>query len=839
MVLLLGRDRQEPDAPGPTAPQALFDYFAGEIFHRLDADTRRILLESALLPTMTVGAVERLTGETKSAAVLADLARRNYFTVKSTQAEATYQYHALFRAFLLREAKTTWPPARLAELQRKTAALLEAEGRVEEAVEVLREAGAWQELARAIVTTAPVLATQARLQTLATWIALLPTEIVNDNAWLLYWRAQCRMMINPAEAREYSEKAFALFDRAGDPAGLYLSWASAVYTYAVGWQDLRPLDRWLELFAAIEARYPEIPSPEITAHVTCSMLVALTHRQPRHPDTERWTRIATDIVNAPGDREHRVMLAAYLGIFYTWNGPFRHCAGLITLVRPLLAVELSPTIQILWQCFVGMYASARASHLECLAAAEEARRIARDSGASAMDNIIGIIGIHACLTAGDVRAAETWVTNTDALHDTGQIDYSVYYHGLSLIAMHKGEHQLAAEYARRSFTLAQQYGNALPEGVSHVGLAQALFELGQPEQAREQLAMGWEVAQRTGSELMEYLCWFGQACDAICHGGETDWHAPLHSLLAREKENGGMGVPLWSLKRVVQVYTFALDHGIEVEYVRSVIRRRNLMPETPPLDVENWPWPYRFYTLGRFSIVKDDKPLTLTGKGQKKPLELLKTLIAFGGREVGVSQLTEALWPDADGDTAQHAFETTLHRLRKLFGDDAPLQLKDGRLTLDASQCWVDGWAFERLLSNIEVKLGSTFPPDEIRPLTKKLFDLYREPFLGHEVELPAALSMRERLRSRFLRALRELGHRHETREAFEAASECYLRALEVEPLAEEFYQKLMLGYRALGRTAEALAVYERCKKTLHALLGVGPSRETESLRESLAAGRG
>jgi LuxR family transcriptional regulator, maltose regulon positive regulatory protein len=839
-VLLLAQAQHEPQTEQSTeaAPQVLFDYFAGEVFQHLDPTTQDILLQSTFLPKMSSASLLALTGQVRAPRVLAELAGKKYFTTVHTHSRNVYQYHPLFRAFLLAEAKRRIAQPRLGEIQRQAAQLLHAEGETQDAVHLLHAAGDWEALALIIVTQAPALAAEARLQTLETWIRMLPATLVDQMPWLLFWLAQCRMMVNPAEARDHSERAYALFDQAGDAAGLYLSWSSVVYTFAVGWQDLRPLDRWLELFTSIEARYPEIPSAEITARVTCSMLAALTHRQPRHPNTERWTQLATAMANSPGNGEYRVMLAAYLGIFYTWSGPFRRGGELITLVRPLLAGDLSPTIQILWRCFVGMYASARTADVECLAAAEEARRIARDSKANAMDNIIGIIGIHACLAVGDVRAAETWVTSTDALHDTGQIDYAVYYYGLSLIAMHKGEVQSAAEYARKSLTLAQQFGNALPEGVARVGLAQALFELGQPAQAREQLAMAWEVTQHIRSELLEYLCWFGQATDAICYAGETDWVAPLNALLAREKDNGGMGVPLWPQARVAQVYTFALDQGIEVEYVRSVIRRRNLMPQTPPLDVENWPWSYRIYTLGGFSIDQNDKPMTLSGKGQKKPLELLKTLIALGGREVGALQLTEALWPDADGDAAQHAFETTLHRLRKFFGDDAPLQFKDGRLSLDDRRCWIDGWAFERLLSNIEGKLGKA-SPDQVASLTKKLFDLYRGPFLSHEAEIPAALSMHERLRSRFLRALRELGRHHETCKAFETASACYLRALEVEPLAEEFYQKLMLGYRALGRIAEALAVYERCRKTLHALLGVGPSRETEALRASLVAEQG
>jgi len=205
---------------------------------------------------------------------------------------------------------------------------------------------------------------------------------------------------------------------------------------------------------------------------------------------------------------------------------------------------------------------------------------------------------------------------------------------------------------------------------------------------------------------------------------------------------------------------------------------------------------------------------------------------------VSQAQLTAALWPDAEGDAGQQAFEVTLHRLRKMLGEDAPLQLKDGRLTLDARRCWVDGWAFERLLSSLETGLRK-HKPDGLDALAQNLFTLYQGTALDRESELPATLSLRERLRSRFLRNLKELGRHHESQQAWDRATEYYLRALEVEPLAEEFYQKLMLGYHTLERSAEGLAVYERCKKTLHASLGVGPSRETEALRQSLvAAGR-
>ena len=61
-----------------------------------------------------------------------------------------------------------------------------------------------------------------------------------------------------------------------------------------------------------------------------------------------------------------------------------------------------------------------------------------------------------------------------------------------------------------------------------------------------------------------------------------------------------------------------------------------------------------------------------------------------------------------------------------------------------------------------------------------------------------------------------------------------YHRGLEVEPLAEELYQRLMLCYRNSGRKAEALAIYQRCRTNLSAGLDLAPSPLTEELRASI-----
>ncbi len=50
----------------------------------------------------------------------------------------------------------------------------------------------------------------------------------------------------------------------------------------------------------------------------------------------------------------------------------------------------------------------------------------------------------------------------------------------------------------------------------------------------------------------------------------------------------------------------------------------------------------------------------------------------------------------------------------------------------------------------------------------------------------------------------------------------------------EAIYQRQMVCYRSLGLIAEAMAVYERCRKTLFTHHGISPSAETEALYQRL-----
>jgi DNA-binding SARP family transcriptional activator len=247
--------------------------------------------------------------------------------------------------------------------------------------------------------------------------------------------------------------------------------------------------------------------------------------------------------------------------------------------------------------------------------------------------------------------------------------------------------------------------------------------------------------------------------------------------------------------------------------------------------------PVRVYTLGRFSVQVCGNALIHKQSRQQRPLELLQALIAFGGRDVGVELLCQALWPDADGDLAKNTFDVTLHRLRRLFGNNELFLLRDHRLTLNSQLAWVDAWLFERLVNHAERLLPRTGEPLVIRQLdrvSERLLTLYQGNFLERESANAWSLTMRERLRSKLLRHILDHGRIWERLGEWERAIRFYRKGLEIDPLTEMLYQRLIICYCELGHRGDALAMYHRCEDILTRQFQIEPSSATRALYTSL-----
>jgi LuxR family transcriptional regulator, maltose regulon positive regulatory protein len=372
-------------------------------------------------------------------------------------------------------------------------------------------------------------------------------------------------------------------------------------------------------------------------------------------------------------------------------------------------------------------------------------------------------------------------------------------------------------------------------GLAAAWLGRALAHCARSEhqEARTCLEEAFAITGRVEIRQIEFGCLLAQAESLLETGEEPAALASLRAGMALGKEKKYFHTYYWRPKAMARLCAKALEAAIEPEYVRELIRKRELPPDEGAVHLETWPWPIRIRTLGAFELLRDDVPVVFVRKTQKRPLALLGAFVAFGAKGASGDGLCDALWPEAEGDKAQHAFEMALHRLRKLLGDPTALLLQAGRLTLDPTRCWVDAWAVERLLSQAR-EAWQHGPHEEAVANTERALALDRGSLLAEAGEAPWAIPSRERLRGMVLQATERAGAHWEGVENWATAAACYERILAVEPAAEALSCRLMICCAKLGRQAELASILERCRSALWTRSGLSPSPATMTLFERL-----
>jgi DNA-binding SARP family transcriptional activator len=381
--------------------------------------------------------------------------------------------------------------------------------------------------------------------------------------------------------------------------------------------------------------------------------------------------------------------------------------------------------------------------------------------------------------------------------------------------------------------LIEEAGVPVLEVIIRLVLAYALHETGACGEAQTHLDVAKKNASAMRSDYFSYL-----ACliDAYFMFVKQDCSSGLEALrtamaLGRQHNFTTM-LYFWQPAVFSRLCASAIEAGIEVEYAKHLVRKLCLVPEKPPVHIENWPWPVKIYTMGRFAILINDAPLLPQRKAKQTPLRLLKAIIALGGRDISCDKLVDLLWPDADGDTAHHALETTLLRLRKLFCYPEAIILTDGKLTLDNRYCWVDAWAFERLLGQADaLKADESLKKKE---LIEKAVALYKGDFFNGERQDSWMISSAEHLKSQYFKSVWWLVNYLQQQGQWDEAAEYCEKFLKVDACREDIYRNLMICQKNLGRKSEAMLVYQRCRKTLSCVLGIEPSRETRAIYNAI-----
>ena len=214
-LVLLSKESLKSEAPGgaktQVSPTVLFDYLANEVLVKMDQDQRRTLLTTAIAPWVTGAMAREISGVAAADDILSNLYKTRYFTERRTGGEPRYQYHPLFQDFLRAHAAKELSAEELMRLRTTAGRLMEQAGSFEEAVELYREAGQVADVIRIILTQAQAFLGQGRFAVIDQWIGQLPSSVVEQTPWLLFWQGTARLIVNPIDARRLYERAFEQF----------------------------------------------------------------------------------------------------------------------------------------------------------------------------------------------------------------------------------------------------------------------------------------------------------------------------------------------------------------------------------------------------------------------------------------------------------------------------------------------------------------------------------------------------------------------------------------------------------------------------------------------------
>ena len=802
--------------------QTVFDYFAEQIFSQISLEHRALLIQLAYLPRITAGSAEQLTGNPNASRLLEYLYRHRLFVDRRSHPETTFQFHALFRSFLQQRASEELETSERAALSHRAAEILVDAGAIEDAIALQLDANHFASAADLIRGIAARLIAQGRWKMLLEWLERLPEEQLVQDAWLLHWRGVALCAVSPVGSREPLTRAFKLADQNNDERCRLLTAAVMVDSYFLEYSYFQPLDEWITVLERILLNSVTFSSSEEELQLLSALAVASLIRRGPNSIVVRCVERMFELLRldlSPNIRSR----ACFQILMYANAASMETGQRLLPIVRPLLEDPAVTALNRAMCNFIfSWYCCCVGDYEQGMAAVMRVDRIAQDEGLPFVARMAAIVGAYLEATRGDLAGARARILQMErVMLPTHLYDCASLSGMWSWFAVFSGEPKIALERGRAAIEIFDRMGSFMHPIMYRLPLAWAAVEEGQFELARGWLNEVLELSQRSGCVFWRPPVAAIHAWIARREGDAESLRHRLGALFAEAQQTRYGSMLAWLPQYMSRLCADALTAGIETEYVLALIRQHGWKPPSP--DVEQWPWTIEIHTLGKFQILREQKAIEFGRKSPKKLLQLAKALAAFGAQDVSEQRLTDALWPDLQGDAAREALSVAVKRLRELLGSGEVVRHQEGRVSLDENTCWIDAHAFERKLA-----LAT-------RAQTAQALQLYRGNFLAEEPDARWALQTRERLRSKFVRALSSEAAELEKAADWESALHLYAKGLEADDLTELFYQGVMRCLLEQDKRAEALSTYRRMRQILSVVLGIQPSKESDALYQRAA----
>jgi DNA-binding SARP family transcriptional activator len=827
-MLLFAQAASASDGAGRIAPsgrERIRSYFDERVVASLTSSEQRTLAAAALLPDVDAGALERMGLAGGEALEL--LRKQRAFVTRLDRQPPSWRLHELLREALLRRfdeggiGDAQWRT----DTRRAAAALAAERGLTRHAVELWLAAGDPSAARAAAEAAAAGLVKSMRSHELDA-IADALASVVVESFPLQFALAESAWQRNDARtAVARFELAYGLSAGDNTERDRLRTTAAAIAAILEGWQDFEGTDRWMErLRRHMDAR-ATIVDPEQGLRVDSAWLQATnmiwSHGLGGH---EPVVARMLDALRSDDRLDPNVVIAASSVLMEAAG--YRLSDG--TLFREIVAAtapwlgqaSLAPLAKAGWLVTYAPLGrrwptpGVQLPAADPAAALELAIELAHEHGGRSLAFSAALFLAHMAVATNDRakagRRLETLREFVDASRPRQAINLLEVESNVQ--ALHGDWPQARATIARAR-ELAGRHGFPSSQMWNIEIYEQRLaIASGAAREARETLLRNSaRYPEGNRREFALILADVAAAAESLQAAGAIPPEL-VAAVMQRARAYDWPGFAAHLGPVAARLCSDAIRLGLEPDFARRVVRDRHLVPPAP--YEEHWPWAMRVRALGGFEVEVDGEPLDWGPRAQRKPLDLLKLLVAQGPGPADAAVVIDALWPDADGAAARASFDMTVMRLRKLLQRHDALRLDGSHIGLDTSVVWVDVFAF---------LAGAT--------------DAYPGQLFGNDAVQSWWAAAREKLRQRFLRRAVERGRALERQGRSDEALQLFEAGLAQDALAEELYQGAIRCYIATHRPADALRVFRRCREQLSIVLGVAPSASTQALVTGIHGG--
>jgi DNA-binding SARP family transcriptional activator len=246
----------------------------------------------------------------------------------------------------------------------------------------------------------------------------------------------------------------------------------------------------------------------------------------------------------------------------------------------------------------------------------------------------------------------------------------------------------------------------------------------------------------------------------------------------------------------------------------------------------------RVYLAGEVQVEHGERLLRESALPSRQGRLAFVYLAAERERAVPQTELAETLWPEHPPSSWPVALSAIISKLRTRL---ASVGLSRSEVVAQAFGCyqlrlplgaWVD---LEAAASALHEAEGAVMARDDGAAYGPALIatTIARRPFLPGE-DAPWAEARRRALADQLVRSLECLSRANAAHGEAELALTHAREVVRLEPFRESGYRLLMTLLDRAGERAEAMRVYERCRRLLADELGVSPSAATATLHRRL-----